>query len=156
MKKNIKSIPSIRIINRKASFDYTFYSKHIAGIVLIGSEVKSIKIGRANLKDAYCFFNNNELWLHGMHITPYQLSDKFMATNPKRPRKLLLHRNELNRLKKEKQEKGLTIVVKEIFISEKGWIKAQIVLAKGKKLYDKRASIKAKDQAREIAKEIRS
>ena len=138
----------VLIRNKEASFNYTLLEEQVAGIALKGTEVKSMRMGSANLKGSYCFFKNHELYLKGMHISPYPQARED-AHEPMRDRKLLLHRRELRKFHKAKEEKRLTIVVKSIFLNEKGLIKARIALAKGKKVHDKRMTIKERDLVRE-------
>ena len=147
-KKN--TFQSLIIKNRKASFEYTFLDKYIAGIVLTGTEIKSIRKSKVSLQEAYCYFSHNELWIKNMHIAHYEQGNIYNHIET-RERKLLLNRKELNKLIKNK-EKGLTIVPIQLFINENNRAKLQIALAKGKKLYDKRQSLKEKDLQKEVAK----
>lgn len=140
---------NINIKNKKASFEYEFLEKYIAGIQLFGTEIKSIRMGKANLTDAYCFFRNNELLVQGMHIAEYWWGT-CNNHDPKRERKLLLNRKELNKLERKSQDKGLTIIALRMFINDRGFAKLEIALAKGKKLYDKRQDLKQKDARREM------
>jgi SsrA-binding protein len=133
------------IVNRKARFEYTFIDTYTAGICLIGSEVKAIKDGRASMVDTYCIFNNDELWVKGLGITPGPGS---FQHEPLRDKKLLLKKKELKKLRSS-LDKGLTIIPVKIFVNEKNRLKMEIALAKGKKLYDKRESIKERDINRE-------
>lgn len=144
-----KEYNNINIKNRRASFEYEFLDKYIAGIQLTGTEIKSIRDAKASLEDAYCLFLNNELWVRNMHIAEYKLGTHFNH-EPKRDRKLLLNKKELLKLKEKLKVKGLTIITTQLFINEKGLAKLNIALAKGKKLYDKRESIKERDTKREI------
>jgi SsrA-binding protein len=139
----------INIRNKKASFEYTFIDKYVAGIVLTGSEIKSIRLGKVNLQDAYCTFLNGELFVKELHISPYTMA-KEINHEPKRERKLLLNKRELRKLETKNKEKGLTIIPIRIFLNERGLAKLEIALAKGKKLYDKREDIKKKDMKREL------
>lgn len=143
----------ISIQNRKASFEYEFIEKYEAGIVLTGSEIKSIREGKANINDAYCHFKNGELYIKNMHISPY--GSGFGTHEPTRERKLLLHKSELKKLHRAVKEEGKTIVPIKLYINKKGWAKLLIALAKGKKLYDKRESIKKRDIEREIKRKIK-
>ncbi|MEM7174030.1 MAG: SsrA-binding protein SmpB [Bacteroidota bacterium] len=145
-----KNPTSIHIKNKKAFFNYEILKKYTAGLVLKGPEIKSIRMGKANLTDAYCYFTKGELWAKGIHITTYKPAS-YANHDPDRVRKLLLHKKELNKLKKEKQEKSYTIVPLQLFINTKGWAKLDIALAKGKKNYDKRAAIKERDLQRSEA-----
>ena len=142
---------NVNIRNKKASYEYQFIDKYIAGIVLMGSEIKSIRLGKVNLQDSYCVFFNNELFVKELHISPYELARNFNH-EAKRDRKLLLNKRELKKLLTKNKEKGLTIIPIRIFINEKGLAKLEIALAKGKKVYDKREDIKAKDMKRDLAR----
>lgn len=139
---------SPQIVNRRARFEYHFLETHICGIELKGTEVKSIRQGKVQLPEAYCYFHNGELFIKDMHITPYEFGN-IHNTDPRRERKLLLTRKELNKLKANSEEQGLTIIPVRLFFTEKNICKIEIALAKGKKLYDKRESIKSRDQERE-------
>lgn len=148
MQNKTKTRPEVRIENRKAKFDYEFIDKYVAGIVLKGSEVKSIREGRVSLVDTFCSFVQYELWVYGMTITP--IRDGMHEGNT--PRKLLLKKAELNRLNKDLRE-GMTIVITRMF-TVNGRIKAEVALARGKKLYDKRETIKARDIDRDTKREL--
>lgn len=137
------------IKNRKASFEYAFIETFEAGIVLTGTEIKSIKAGKISLTEGYCGFAEKELLLLNVHIDEYTAGSHFNHV-PKRPRKLLLHKTELRKLFSKSKEKGLTIIPVRMFISERGFAKLEIALAKGKKLYDKRESIKKKEAGRRM------
>jgi SsrA-binding protein len=139
----------IEIKNKKASFEYEFLEKYTAGIKLTGTEIKSIRKGKANLVDAYGFFVNGELYVRGMHVSEYEWGT-YSNHDPKRDRKLLLHKKELDKLFRNSKEKGLTIVAYKIFVNEKGLAKLDIALARGKKQYDKREDLKKKDANREM------
>jgi len=139
----------VEIKNKKATYLYEISETYTAGIQLKGTEIKSIRAGKANLVDTYCFFKDGELWLKGMHIAEYGLESHFNH-EPKRERKLLLKKQELKKLHKKSKEKGYTIIALKVFISENGWAKAKIALAKGKKKYDKREEIKQKDMKRDM------
>ncbi len=141
---------TVDIKNRRASFDYEFLERFTAGIVLQGSEIKSIRAGKASLVDAFCYFNEGELYVRNMHVAEYHWATAWGAHSPKRDRKLLLTRRELGRLARSVKEKGLTIVALRLFLSEKGFAKLEIALARGKKEYDKRDSIREKDLRREM------
>ena len=139
----------INIKNKKAYFDYEIIEKWVAGMQLTGTEIKSIRMGKASLADAYCQFRNNELWVTNMRISVYD-QGSYNNHEPYRDRKLLLNRKELNKLEKQTREKGLTIVALRIFINEKGFAKLEIALARGRKKYDKREAIKQKDIKRDM------
>jgi len=139
----------IVIKNKKASHDYEFLDKFIAGIVLSGTEIKSIRQGKATLADSYCFFNNGELFIKGMHISEYWWGN-LNNHDPLRERKLLLTSRELRKIERKVKESGLTIIVIKVFINERGLAKAEIAISKGKKEYDKRETLKRKDASREM------
>lgn len=141
----------INIKNKKASFDYAFIETYTAGLVLTGTEIKSIRQGKASLVDTYCFFELDELWVKNMHIAHY-LFGTFNNHDTKRDRKLLLTKKELVKLKRASMSPGYTIVPVRLFINEKGLAKLVIALAKGKKEYDKRESLKEKDDKRQMAR----
>lgn len=140
---------NIQIKNRKASYEYSFIEKFDAGMVLKGSEIKSIREGKASITEAYCIINKGELFIKGMNISPFKESS-FNAHEPTRERKLLLKTKEISKLKTKTEEKGLTIVPIRIYLSQRGFAKLEIALAQGKKIFDKRDSIKKKDQDREL------
>ncbi len=142
----------INIKNRKAEFEYFLLTKYTAGIVLTGTEIKSIRSGKANLTDAYCLFENNELWVRGMHIAEY-LQGSYNNHLPKRDRKLLLTKRELRRIQSKLKERGTTVIPSLLFINEKGLAKLDIHIARGKKMYDKREAIKEKDARRAAERE---
>ena len=142
----------VNIKNRKASYEYQFIDKYVAGIMLLGTEIKSIRNNQANLSDAYCVFVDDELFVRNLHIAEYN-SAGYANHRPKRERKLLLNRQELNKILTKVKEKGNTVVPIRLFINEKGKAKLEIALAKGKKIYDKRESIKAKDLKRDMQRE---
>ena len=143
-----KAKSTIEIKNRRASFDYEFIERYTAGIVLSGTEIKSIRAGKASLVDSYCYFVNGELYVRNMNVSEYWWGS-YNRHDPKRDRKLLLNKRELRKLQRATREKGLTIVALKIFISENGYAKLDIALARGKREYDKRESIKEKDMRRE-------
>ena len=143
-----KAKSKIEIKNERASFEYEFIESFTAGIVLTGTEIKSIRAGKASLTDSYCYFAGKELFVKNMHIADYWWGS-FNKHDPRRDRKLLLTTKELRRLFRATREKGMTIVATRLFISEKGFAKLNISLAKGKREYDKRHSIKEKDLRRE-------
>ena len=141
----------INIKNKKASFDYEFIDIYTAGIVLTGTEIKSIRLGKASLVDTYCYFVNGELWVKNMHIAEY-FYGSYNNHAARRDRKLLLTKKELRKLKEAGQHPGYTIVPVRMFINEKGLAKMIIALAKGKKEYDKRQALREQDDKREIAR----
>lgn len=139
----------VNITNKKAKFDYEFIDTYEAGIQLTGSEIKSIREGRASFTDAFCHFMRNELWVKGIHISGYKFAT-YNGHEETRERKLLLKKRELNKLRKGVEEKGYTIIPYKIYINQRGWAKLQIALARGKKQFDKRETIKKRDIQREI------
>lgn len=139
--------------NRKARYDYHILETYEAGMVLKGTEVKSLRAGRANLKDSYARIHNSELWLENMHISPYEQGNRFNH-DPTRARKLLMHRAEIMRLWGKTREKGLSLVPLRVYFRD-GRAKVELALAKGKKLYDKRDDIAKRDAEREIARVAR-
>ena len=144
-----KKKSEIQIKNRRASFDYEFLETYTAGIQLVGTEIKSIRAGKVSLQDAYCFFVGDELFVRGMNIALYSWGS-WGQHAPVRDRRLLLNRKELRHLQAEDKKKGVTIIAVKLFIAENGFAKLVIALAKGKKEYDKRQSIKEKDIRREM------
>ena len=139
----------IHIKNRKASFEYTFIDTFTAGLVLKGTEIKSIRMGTANVSDAYCYVNNGEIFVKNLNISAYD-NGTYHNHDPLRERKLLLSKREIKKLENQLKDKGLTIIVTSLFISDNGYAKLGIALGKGKKLYDKRESIKERDVSREM------
>ncbi|MDQ1771331.1 SsrA-binding protein [Labilibaculum sp. A4] len=139
----------INIRNKKASFEYEFIETFVAGIQLFGTEIKSIRAGKANIGDSFCYFNANELYVKEMHISEYKFGS-YYNHEEKRERKLLLNRKELDKLDRKTKESGLTIVPLRIFLNEKGFAKMEIALCRGKKHYDKRESLKQRDHKIEI------
>lgn len=140
----------MEIKNRKAQHEFHFRQSLEAGIMLDGSEVKSIREGNANLNDAFCYFRNEELYIRNFHVAPYKQDAGWAIHDPLRERKLLLKKNELKKLRHRVDEKGMTIVPYRLYLSARGLIKMEIVLAEGKKSFDKRETIKAKDNRREM------
>jgi SsrA-binding protein len=139
---------TIEIKNKRASFEYEFLETFTAGLCLVGTEIKSIRAGKASLADAYGYFAGHELFVKNMHIAEYWWGN-LNNHDPRRDRKLLLQRKELTKLQRRTKEKGLTIVATKLFIAENGYAKLVIALARGKKIYDKRESIKEKDLRRD-------
>ena len=137
------------IKNKKAYFDYSFLDTYIAGIVLTGTEIKSIREHKCSLVDTYCYINNNEIWLKNSYIAEYK-NKGYMTHDERRERKLLLRKQEIKKLEKEVKTPGLTIIPLKFFINKNGFCKVEIALCKGKKEYDKREDIKQKDAKREI------
>ncbi len=139
----------INIKNRRASFEYEFIEKFVAGIQLLGSEIKSIREGKVNITDAFCFVSNEEVFVKNLHISQYS-NLSFNAPDPMRQRKLLLNKKEIRKIVAKTEEKGLTIIPTRLFINDRGLAKLEFAIAKGKKLHDKRDSIKDKDLKREM------
>ena len=139
--------PSVNIKNRRATFDYEIIDTYDAGLVLTGTEIKSIRAGKAGLTDTFCFFANGELWVKNMYIAEY-FYGSYNNHNARRDRKLLLTAKELAKLQRSVKESGLTIIPLRLFLNEKGLAKLAIALAKGKKQYDKRGSIKEREDKR--------
>jgi|TARA_B110000914_G_scaffold414_1_gene396 SsrA-binding protein len=139
----------INIKNRKASYSYQLIDKYTAGIVLLGTEIKSIRNNQANISDAHCIYIDNEMWVKNLHIDEYSNSG-YKNHEPKRARKLLLNKIELSKIEAKVNEKGMSVIPLRLFSNEKGKIKLEISLAKGKKNFDKRESIKEKDIKRDI------
>ena len=146
-----KKTADINIKNRKAEFEYHLITTFTAGIVLTGTEIKSIRAGKVNLTDSYCSFINGELWAHNIHISEYA-NGTYNNHEPKRDRKLLLNRKELKKLQSKLNDRGMTIIPTRMWINENGYAKLDIALARGKKMFDKRESIKEKDQRRAAAR----
>ncbi len=139
----------VNITNKKAFFNYEILDKYIAGIRLQGTEIKSIRLGKASLVDAYCSFENQELFVINLNISEYVLGTIYNHV-PRRTRKLLLERSELIKLRRSAEQKGLTIIPLRLFINDKGLAKLEIALARGKKEYDKRETIKDRDNKRDL------
>ena len=139
----------VQVRNKKASFEYFFVDTYTAGIVLTGTEIKSIRMGKASLVDTFCFINNGEIWVKGMNISPY-FYGSYNNHEAKRDRKLLLNKREINRLQEATKQIGYTIVPTLLFIDKNGRAKVDIALAKGKKEFDKRQTLKEKEDRREM------
>lgn len=145
---------NINIRNKRATFDYEILEEYVAGVVLVGTEIKSLRLGKASLVDSYCYFERGELWIRNVNIAEYTWGT---CNNhvPKRDRKLLLNRKELNKLQRSLQDRGLTVVGLRIFINERGLAKIVIGLARGRKSFDKREYIKENDAKREMDKAMK-
>ncbi len=139
----------INIRNRRASFDYELLETYTAGIILTGTEIKSVRQGKASLVDTYCLFENGELWVRNMHITEY-FYGTYNNHEVRRDRKLLLNRNELRKIVRLTKETGFTIVPTRLFINERGLAKLVVAVAKGKKSHDKRQSLREKEDKRSM------
>ena len=144
----------VQVRNKKASFEYFFVDTYTAGIVLTGTEIKSIRMGKASLVDTFCFINNGEIWVKGMNISPY-FYGSYNNHEAKRDRKLLLNKREINRLQEATKQIGYTIVPTLLFIDKNGRAKVDIALAKGKKEFDKRQTLKEKEDRREMDRAIK-
>ena len=154
MAKKDKKQQQINIKNKRASFDYEFVDTFTAGIVLTGTEIKSIRAGKASLVDTYCYINNGEIWVKNMYVALYE-EGSYNNHVERRERKLLLNKKEIINLRDDTKSPGFTIVPVRLFINEKGLAKLVIALARGKKEYDKRQSLKEKEDRREMDRAIK-
>lgn len=145
----------INIRNKRATFDYEILEEWVAGVVLVGTEIKSIRAGKASMSDSFCYFDKGELWIRGVNIAEY---DWGTCNNhaPRRDRKLLLTHRELEKLQRTSQDRGLTIVGLRLFLNERGLAKIVIGLARGRKSYDKREYLKENDARREMDKAMKN
>jgi SsrA-binding protein len=148
-KKNQVIEKTVKLKNKKASFDFEYIEVFVAGVVLRGTEIKSIRTSKASFQDSYCLFENGELWLKKFHISAYE-HGTYLNHDPLRDRKFLIRKKELRRLEKKAEEKGLAIVPTFLFINDRGKCKIEVALAKGKKQFDKRDDIKTRDVEREM------
>lgn len=146
---------TLNIKNKKASFEFEFIDKFEAGIQLTGPEIKSVRAGKASINEAYCFLKNGDIWIKQMHISPYGPASYNNAPSI-RDRKLLLNRKEIDKLEKELKNKGLTIIPVHLYLSDSGYAKIQIALARGKKTHDKREDLKSKDDKRTIDRAMKN
>ena len=144
----------IQIKNKKAAFDYHFVDTYTAGIVLTGTEIKSIRMGKASLVDTFCYIHNDEMWVKGMNISPY-FYGSYNNHEARRDRKLLLNKKEIRRLKEDTKAVGFTIVPTLLFVDDKGRAKLDIALCRGKKEFDKRETLKLKQDKREMDRAIK-
>ncbi len=142
-------------VNTKAYHDYLIRETIEAGLVLTGTEIKSVRAGRVNLREAYAKAENGELWLHNMHIAPYEAGDRWNPQNPVRKRKLLLHRTEIDDLDRQTRSRGLTLVPVRLYIT-RDRAKIELAVAQGKKMYDKRQAMAEKEAARDIERAVRA
>lgn len=149
-----KAAKNVKITNRKAWHDYSIDETFVAGIALIGTEVKSVRQGQVNMQDSYCRVQNGEVWVHGMYIAPYEFANRLMP-EPRRSRKLLLRKEEIVKLQTKAEQKGLTIIPLKIFFSH-GFAKVEIGIGRGKKEYDKREAIADRDIERDRRRELAS
>ena len=147
----MKPQSTINITNKRAVFNYLVSATYEAGLVLTGTEIKSIRESKATLSDAYCFFKNEEMWIKNLHISEYK-EGSYNNHIPKRERKLLLNKSELRKLQSKVKEKGTTIIPTRLYISERGFAKLEIGLARGKKTFDKRESLKKAEATREMSR----
>lgn len=141
--------------NKKARHDYFFEETYEAGIVLTGTEIKSVRAGGVNLRDSFAKVEKGEVYVHGMNISPYEQGNRY-NTDPLRPKKLLLHRGEIRRLDQNVSRDGLTLVPVKVYLNEKGLVKVELAVARGKKLYDKRADIAKRDAGRDMERSIKN
>lgn len=139
----------INIQNKRARFEYVLLDKFVAGVVLSGTEIKSIRNGKASILEAYCVFDRGEVFIRNMHIAAYE-NGSFYNHSPKADRKLLLNKKEIRAIERFLKDKGNTVVPLKMFLSDKGWLKIDIATAQGKKLHDKRHDLKEKDDKREM------
>jgi SsrA-binding protein len=148
--------PKIKVIsdNRQARFLYEILDTYEAGIELVGTEVKSIRLGKVNLRDGFAFIRRGEAWLANAHISPYQTTGAYFNHEPRRDRKLLLHRKEINKLIGLLEQKGLTLVPLKMYFKE-DWVKVSLGLGQGKKLHDKRETVKRREDEREMARAMK-
>ena len=146
---------NITLRNKRATFDYEIIEEYVAGVVLVGTEIKSIRLGKAALTDSYCYFEDGELWIRGVNIAEYAWGT---CNNhvPRRDRKLLLNRKELVKLQRSLQDRGLTVVGLRMFLNDRGLVKIVVGLARGRKAYDKREYLKENDARREMDKAMKS
>ena len=145
----MQKINSLELSNRKAYHEYFFELKYIAGLVLAGTEIKSLRAGKASFNDSYCYFDKGELYVKSLHISEYSFGT-YNNHEPMQERKLLLNKRELRKLEAKTKEKGYSIIPLKIFLTEKGYFKMEIGLGKGKKIYDKRESLKEQDSKRDL------
>lgn len=148
------SLANINIVNKKASFEYEILERYEAGIVLLGTEIKSLRQGKASISEGYCYLNKGEMFVKGMNIVEYSHGG-YANHDPKRERKLLLRAIELRKLQKRVNEKGLSLVLTRLYINEKGKAKLELALGRGKHTYDKRDDIKKKDTERDMQRAMR-
>ena len=146
--------PQVNIRNKRARFEYHLEDTFIAGIVLSGTEIKSIRNGKASILEAYAIFHEGEVWIRNMFVNEYE-NGTFYNHKPSADRKLLLNKKEINRIEKFLKVKGNTIIPLKLFLSEKGWVKVEVACAVGKKLHDKRHDLKMKDDQREMDRALK-
>ena len=141
--------------NKKARHDYFFEDTYEAGVALTGTEIKSVRAGGVNLRDSFAKVEKGEVFVYNMNIAPYEKGNRY-NTDPLRPKKLLLHKGEIRRLETAVMQDGLTLVPSKVYLNHKGLVKLELAVAKGKKLYDKRADIAKKDAARNMERSMKS
>lgn len=139
----------LNIRNKRARFEYHLLDTFVAGIQLAGTEIKSIRSGKASILEAYCIISKGEVWIRNMHVSEYA-NASFYTHKPRADRKLLLNKKEINKIEKFLQVKGNTLIPLKMFLSDKGWVKVEIAMAQGKKLHDKRQDLKEKDDRRDM------
>jgi SsrA-binding protein len=144
----------LNIRNKKARFEYHLMDTFVAGIQLAGTEIKSIRKGKASIMEAYCVIQKGEVWIRNMHVSEYE-NASFYTHKPRADRKLLLNKKEITKIEKFLQVKGNTLIPLKLFLSETGWVKVEIALAQGKKLHDKRDTIKTREVTREIKRYLK-
>lgn len=140
--------------NRQARFEYEILETFEAGIELVGTEVKSVRAGKANLRDGFALIRNGEVWLHNVHISPHDTASQYFNHDPRRTRKLLMHRQEIRKLIGKVEQQGLTLVPLKMYL-KRGWVKISLALVRGKKLHDKREDLKQKQAKREIQRAMK-
>ncbi|WOB43169.1 SsrA-binding protein SmpB [Thermoleptolyngbya oregonensis NK1-22] len=140
--------------NRQARFEYDILETFEAGIELVGTEVKSVRAGKANLRDGFALIRNGEVWLHNVHISPHDTASQYFNHDPRRTRKLLMHRQEIRKLIGKVEQQGLTLVPLKMYL-KRGWVKISLALARGKKLHDKREDLKQKQAKREMQRAMK-
>lgn len=145
----IKPNNQINIKNKKAGFEYQFLDTYVSGVVLTGTEIKSIRLNNVSMGDSYCYFIDGELFIKGLHISKYS-HGTYLNHEPMRERKLLLKKKELRKIEDKLDNQGITLIPIRLFVTERGWAKIEIAVAKGKKLHDKREDLKEKDVKREL------
>lgn len=144
----------VNIRNKRARFEYHLLDTYVAGIQLAGTEIKSIRSGKASILESYCILSGGEVWIRNMHITEYE-NASFYNHKPRGDRKLLLNKKEILKIEKFLKDKGNTLIPLKMFLSDKGWIKLEIACAQGKKLHDKRNDLKEKDDKRDMARALK-
>ncbi len=145
----------IYIKNKKATHDFELIDTYTAGIVLTGTEVKSIRDSKANINDAFCYLHNNEMWVKGMHVSEYSFGS-YNNHETKRERKLLLKKREIYKINEKLKIKGNTVIIKSLYVTPRGWVKVDIAVARGKKIFDKREDIKTKDAKRSMDRAMKN